>query len=57
MIAWVEVIDRASHDVVCEAHIGKFYGTGAYQFQQRLWNVLGACIIKELPDIKKLTAK
>lgn len=57
MIGWVEVIDRASHDVVCEAHIGKFYGTGAYNFQMRFWNVLGACIVKELPDIKKLTPK
>lgn len=57
MIGWVEVIDRASHDVVCEAHIGKFYGTGAFNFQQRFWNVLGACISKELPDIKKLVEK
>lgn len=57
MIGWVEVIDRASHDVVCEAHIGKFYGAGGYTFQLRLWNVLGTCILKELPDIKKLTGK
>ena len=57
MIAWVEVINRANHEVVCEARIGKFYGQGAYNFQQRFWNVLGACIIKELPDIKKLAPK
>ena len=57
MIGWVEVIDRASHDVVCEAHLGKFYGVGGYSFQIRFWNVLGACITKELPDIKKLTSK
>lgn len=57
MIGWAEVIDRASHDVVCELHIGKFYGTGAANFPQRVANVLAACIIKELPDAKKLVAK
>ena len=57
MIGWVEVINRANHDVVCEAHIGKFYGQGGANFQNRLANVLSACIIKELPDIKRLTEK
>lgn len=57
MIGWVEVIDRASHDVICEARIGKFYGQGSFAFQQRFWNVLGACVAKELPDLKKLVEK
>lgn len=57
MIGWVEVINRANHDVVCEAHIGKFYGQGGANFQNRLANVVSACVAKELPDIKKLTAK
>jgi len=57
MIAWVEVIDRTTHDVVCEARIGKFFGPGGVKFENRFWNVLGACIVKELPDIKKLAGK